>query len=273
MIPYQKTGLSFAGHGYSQIRRELVRIRKRTTMRLDKYLADALGQPRSVVKQYLKKKQVMLNGQIETNGAHSVSETEDMVSCMGQPVKYEKYVYYMFHKPAGCVTARSDKSQKTVFDYVKDIPCKGLFAVGRLDKDTEGLLFLTNDGAFDHALMSPKRHVEKTYYFEADGVLTEDSARRLREGVSIGPDEPVTAPAKLEYHVGDGNRVSGHLTITEGRYHQVKRMLHAVGCEVTYLKRTAIGGVLLQDDLKKGCFRKITLKEIRSLEGTDNGFV
>lgn len=233
-------------------------------MRLDKYLADALGQPRSVVKQYLKKRQVTVNGQVVTDGAESVTAAAD-VACMGQPVQYEKYVYYMFHKPAGCVTARSDKTQKTVFDYVKDIPCKGLFAVGRLDKDTEGLLLLTNDGAFDHALMSPRRHVDKTYYFEADGVLTEALAKRLMEGVSIGKDEPVCAPARVEYSAKEDGRVSGHLTITEGRYHQVKRMLHAVGCEVTYLKRTAIGGVVLDEKLQKGSFRKLKQEEIRTL--------
>jgi len=240
-------------------------MQEKQKMRLDKYLANGLALSRSQIKQFLKKKAVTVNGQIITDGAYSVSEDGDRVACMGKPVTYEKYVYYMFHKPAGCVTAKTDREHRTVFDYVKDIPCKELFAVGRLDKDTEGLLFLTNDGQFDHQLMSPKKHVDKTYYFEANGTLTETAIRQLEEGVMIGKDEPVTAPASICKVHQEGTRVTGFLTITEGRFHQVKRMLHAVGCEVTYLKRTAIGGVHLDENLPKGGFRKLTEQEIRIL--------
>ncbi|MBR1692316.1 MAG: rRNA pseudouridine synthase [Lachnospiraceae bacterium] len=234
-------------------------------MRLDKYLADALGLPRSQAKQYLKKKRVTVNGELVTDGSYPVAAGSDRVVCMDEPVIYERYVYYMFHKPAGCVTAREDREHPTVFAYVKDIPCRDLFAVGRLDKDTEGLLLFTNDGKFDHALMSPKRHVEKTYYFEAEGTLTPEEIGCLERGVSISEKEPPTAPARLRDVRQKEQTVSGFLTITEGRFHQVKRMLHAVGCQVTYLKRTAIGPVPLDEELPKGGYRRLTDEEIRLL--------
>lgn len=236
-------------------------------MRLDKFLSNSLGISRSQVKEQLKKRQVTVDGDVVTDGSMNVTEGKSEVCYMGRPVEYEKYVYYMFHKPAGCVTARTDKEHKTVFDYTKDIPCKDLFAVGRLDKDTEGLLLLTNDGAFDHALMSPKRHVDKTYYFEADGNLTEEAIALLENGVSIGKEEPLTKPAKVsDVKNHEDNTVTGLLTITEGRFHQVKRMLHAVGCEVNYLKRIAIGAVYLDKELAPGNYRPLTEEEKGKLE-------
>ncbi|MBO6016042.1 MAG: rRNA pseudouridine synthase [Lachnospiraceae bacterium] len=240
-------------------------------MRLDKYLANALGLSRSQVKQYLKKNRITVNGNRVTDGAFQVAQSGDQVMCMDQTIVYEKYQYYMFYKPAGCVTARSDKEHRTVFDYVKEIPCKDLFAVGRLDKDTEGLLLLTNDGNLDHSLMSPQKHVQKTYYFEADGTLTDEKIRQLEEGVLIGADEPPTAPAILEQVTHTDGRVSGRIKITEGRYHQVKRMLHAVDCQITYLKRTAIGALQLDESLGGGAFRRLTEDELKLLaEGASN---
>lgn len=247
--------------------------RKKEIMRLDKFLSNALGVSRSQVKEQLKKKQVLVNGQIICDGSYAVAENCDEIFFMGKEVVYEKYSYYMFHKPAGCITAKKDKEQKTVFDYLEGLNTKELFAVGRLDKDTEGLLFLTNDGAFDHSLMSPKKHVDKTYYFEADGVLSEEDIASLENGVSIGKDEPLTKPARvydvvqkelsyLTEHGMENQRVSGKLVITEGRFHQVKRMLKAVGCEVTYLKRIAIGHVVLDESLEKGSYRKLTEGEL-----------
>lgn len=236
-------------------------------MRLDKFLSNSLGISRSLIKEQLKKRQVTVGGSVVTDGAMNVAQDSREICYMGKPVTYEKYVYYMFHKPAGCVTARTDREHKTVFDYTKEIPCKDLFAVGRLDKDTEGLLFLTNDGAFDHALMSPKHHVDKTYYFEAEGRLTGEDITLLENGVCIGKDEPLTRPAKLKEIVNSpDNRVKGMLTITEGRFHQVKRMLHAVGCEVCYLKRVAIGSVVLDEELAKGKYRPLTEEEKAKLE-------
>ena len=236
-------------------------------MRLDKFLANSLGISRSQIKEQLKKRNVTVDGDLVTDGSFQVTEGKSDVCYMGKPVLYEKYVYYMFHKPAGCVTARTDKEHQTVFDYTKDIPCKDLFAVGRLDKDTEGLLLLTNDGAFDHALMSPKRHVDKTYYFEAIGNLNEEKITLLETGVCIGKDEPLTSPAKVSDVVNEElDRVTGLLTITEGRFHQVKRMLSAVGCEVTYLKRIAIGTVALDKELAPGNYRVLTEEEKNKLE-------
>ena len=231
-------------------------------MRLDKFLSNSLGLSRSQIKEQLKKKQVTVDGIIVTDGSTKVFEGRSEVSYMGKTVQFQKYVYYMFHKPAGCVTARTDKEHLTVFDYTKDIPFKDLFAVGRLDKDTEGLLFLTNDGSFDHALMSPKRHVDKTYYFEAVGNLSPEAVTKLENGVCIGKDEPFTKPAKVaEIQNYQDNTVTGLLTITEGRFHQVKRMLHAVNCEIRYLKRIAIGKVFLDEELPKGSYRALTEEE------------
>lgn len=236
-------------------------------MRLDKFLSNALGISRSQIKEQLKKGQVTVEGSIVRDGSTNVSEADNEICYMGKIVQYEKYVYYMFHKPSGCVTARTDREHKTVFDYTKDISCKDLFAVGRLDKDTEGLLFLTNDGGFDHALMSPKRHVDKTYYFEAMGNLSKEGIAKLENGVSLGKNEPITKPAKVaEIKNCPDNTVTGLLTITEGRFHQVKRMLHAVGCEVIYLKRIAIGGVVLDEALPKGNYRPLTEEEKAKLE-------
>lgn len=236
-------------------------------MRLDKFLSNALGISRSQIKEQIKKGQVTVEGSIVRDGSTNVSEADNEICYMGKIVQYEKYVYYMFHKPSGCVTARTDREHKTVFDYTKDISCKDLFAVGRLDKDTEGLLFLTNDGGFDHALMSPKRHVDKTYYFEAVGNLSKEGIAKLENGVSLGKNEPITKPAKVaEIKNCPDNTVTGLLTITEGRFHQVKRMLHAVGCEVSYLKRIAIGGVVLDEALPKGNYRPLTEEEKAKLE-------
>lgn len=234
-------------------------------MRLDKYLSNSLGISRSRIKEHIKKKQVTVNGQVITDGSYAVFEDRDEIFFVGKNVTYQKYGYYMFHKPAGCVTARSDKEHKTVFEYLKGIDAKEFFPVGRLDKDTEGLLFITNDGEFDHALMSPKKHVEKTYYFEAEGQLSEEDIKKLETGVIIAKDELPTKPAKVSDIENTEGFVTGVLTITEGRFHQVKRMLHAVGCEIKYLKRTAIGGISLDEGLPKGNFRELTKEEVKSL--------
>ena len=171
----------------------------------------------------------------------------------------------MLHKPMGVVCATKDNINKTVLELFDKELQKGLIIVGRLDKDTEGLLFLTTDGEFSHKLMSPKKHVEKTYYFEADGVLMEDDIKKLENGVEIGDDEPITLPAKVSHVQLMDKKVSGRLTITEGRYHQVKRMLQAVGCKVTYLKRFSIGKILLDDSLLPGEYRELSHAELKAL--------
>lgn len=234
-------------------------------MRLDKFLTETGVGTRSQVKSYIKKGQVTVNGNLAKDGSVHIDENKDTVCFQNKPLSYVKERYYMLHKPMGVVCATKDNINKTVLELFDKELQKGLIIVGRLDKDTEGLLFLTTDGEFSHKLMSPKKHVEKTYYFEADGVLMEDDIKKLENGVEIGDDEPVTLPAKVSHVQLMDKKVSGRLTITEGRYHQVKRMLQAVGCKVTYLKRFSIGKILLDDSLLPGEYRELSHAELEAL--------
>lgn len=234
-------------------------------MRLDKFLTETGVGTRSQVKSYIKKGQVTVNGNLAKDGSVHIDENKDTVCFQNKPLSYVKERYYMLHKPMGVVCATKDNVNKTVLELFDKELQKGLIIVGRLDKDTEGLLFLTTDGEFSHKLMSPKKHVEKTYYFEADGVLMEDDIKKLENGVEIGDDEPVTLPAKVSHVQLMDKKVSGRLTITEGRYHQVKRMLQAVGCKVTYLKRFSIGKILLDDSLLPGEYRELSHAELEAL--------
>ncbi|MBQ7065970.1 MAG: rRNA pseudouridine synthase [Lachnospiraceae bacterium] len=234
-------------------------------MRLDKFLTETGVGTRSQVKGYIKKGQVTVNGNLAKDGSVHIDENKDTVCFQNKPLSYVKERYYMLHKPMGVVCATKDNINKTVLELFDKELQKGLIIVGRLDKDTEGLLFLTTDGEFSHKLMSPKKHVEKTYYFEADGVLMEDDIKKLENGVEIGDDEPITLPAKVSHVQLMDKKVSGRLTITEGRYHQVKRMLQAVGCKVTYLKRFSIGKILLDDSLLPGEYRELSHAELEAL--------
>lgn len=259
-------------------------------MRLDKFLAESSVGTRKKVRTYIEEGMVKVNGDMITEQAIEINESSDVIEYLGKPVVYTGKVYYMFNKPAGYITARKDKAHKTVFDFFDDIKMNGVFHVGRLDKDTEGLLLFTNDGEFEHQLMYPQKHVEKTYFFWALGYLDEDDRKQLEQGIYIGKGEILTKPAKIEvqrcgmykefkHEIDienlnniDSNHynqpvVSGYLTISEGRKHQVKRMLKAVGCYVVYLKRISIGGLMLDESLKKGQYRFLTEVEIHKLLG------
>lgn len=229
-------------------------------MRLDKFLADAGIGTRSEVKNAIRKKLVTVNAQIVTDPGMAVKDSDD-ICYRSEPVGAAKAQYIMMHKPAGCVCATKDAG-KTVLDYFPEKDRKKLFPVGRLDKDTEGLLLLTDDGMFAHNLMSPRKHVDKTYYFEAEGILLADAKEQIAEGIDIGDEKP-TAPAVLEIMTCDetARSVTGHLTICEGRYHQVKRMMAKMGVTVTYLKRMSIGDVVLDETLEKGQYRSLTQEE------------
>ena len=257
-------------------------------MRLDKFLVESFQGTRKQVRLEILHGKVKVNDQIPLDPAVDIDENMDKVEYGGTKVVYPGKLYYMFHKPSGCITARSDEVHKTVFDYMEEPLRKGLFAVGRLDKDTEGLLLLTNDGEFDYQLMHPTHHVEKTYFFWALGTLEPEDVRRIEEGLYLEGEDEITKPAKLklskwgsykvlskEIPMADENNmtqnsyeqsvVSGYLTITEGRKHQVKRMLKAVGCYVVYLKRCSIGEVTLDPYLEKGTYRPLREEEIRLL--------
>ena len=203
-------------------------------LRIDKYLADCGIGTRSEVKQYIKKKQILVNGGVIAKPDIKIDETKDEVYFQGKKVVYEKYVYYLFHKPQGCVTAKQDNLHKTVMEYFPEDLQKILAPVGRLDLDTEGLLLLTNDGELTHHLLSPTHHIPKTYYAVLDKPVPKEAVELFAKGIDIG-DEKLTLPAQLKI-VNDNDNFAAELTICEGRFHQVKRMFASVGCKVTYLK-------------------------------------
>ena len=230
-------------------------------MRLDKFLCETGFGTRSQVKELLKKGQVTVNGVAAKKPEQKIDEHKDQITCQGKIASYEKYVYYMLHKPAGVVSATEDKREKTVLDLLKSEDRRdGIFPVGRLDKDTEGFLLLTDDGDLAHRLLSPRKHVDKTYYAKIAGSVTEAHIERFREGLDIG-DEKKTLPAMLEILASKTETSEIRITIHEGRFHQVKRMFEAVGCKVTYLKRLSMGAVALDETLAPGDYRPLNEKE------------
>ena len=227
-------------------------------IRLDKCLADAGVGTRSEVKQLIRKKQISVNGVPAAKPEMKVDETADTIAVNGKPVLTRGLVYYLLHKPAGYVSAVKDNLFPTVMELVP--PGDDLFPVGRLDKDTEGLLLITNDGDLAHRLLSPRRHVDKTYLARLDKPAEEEDISRFKEGVDIG-DEDITLPASLVLLPEN----EALLTIHEGRFHQVKRMFHSVGKEVVYLKRLSMGPLELPGDLGKGSCRELFPEELRAL--------
>lgn len=233
-------------------------------MRLDKFLCETGFGTRSEVKNLLKKGLVTVNGEVTKKPETKVDEHTDCVTCNGVPASYAEYTYIMLYKPAGVVSATEDKHDRTVLDLLTGENIKDLFPVGRLDKDTEGLLLLTNDGELAHRLLAPKKHVDKTYYAKIDGTVKEEHIAMFEEGLDIG-EKKLTLPAKLEIlESGAANEI--RVTIHEGKFHQVKRMFQAIGCEVTYLKRLSMGTLMLDDGLEKGAYRHLTEEEVTALK-------
>ena len=230
-------------------------------IRLDKYLCEMEMGTRSQVKELVKKGLVSVNGEIINKADYKFDETSAKVCVKDKEVSYQKFYYYMLHKPAGVVSATVDNHDKTVLDLLKEASGKDLFPVGRLDKDTEGLLLITNDGELSHNLLSPKKHVDKTYLVETKEVITKEMVAALEKGVDIGEEKP-TMPAKIE--VLDNTRMK--LTIKEGKFHQIKRMLKAVENEVIYLKRLSMGSLKLDENLALGEYRSLTDAEIEDLK-------
>ncbi|WP_334299595.1 pseudouridine synthase [Mediterraneibacter glycyrrhizinilyticus] len=228
-------------------------------IRLDKFLADMGYGTRSEVKKEITKGNVKINGLSVRKPETKIDTEKDEVMYREQPAAYEKYEYYMLNKPAGVISATTDKKEKTVLDLIGEKQRKDLFPVGRLDKDTEGLLLITNDGELAHRLLSPKKHVDKVYYVRVQGELAEEDIRRLAEGIDIG-EEKLTLPARLVIRKS-GQFSEAEITIQEGKFHQVKRMFHALGKEVVYLKRLSMGTLVLDGNLKPGEYRKLTKEE------------
>ncbi len=235
-------------------------------IRLDKYLADMGCGTRQEVKKFIRSGQVSVDGIVVKKPETKVEQTVQEVFLNGEKVGYESFEYYMLNKPAGVISATEDQSCQTVVDLIKDKKRKDLFPVGRLDKDTEGLLLITNDGTLAHRLLSPKKHVDKCYFARICGKVTEEDVRSFEKGVNIGSQEQpeITMPGKLEIITSDDiSKI--RLTIQEGKFHQVKRMFQAVGKEVIYLKRLRMGTLILDENLGIGEYRPLTKEELEKL--------
>lgn len=232
-------------------------------IRLDKFLADMNVGTRSEVKKHIRQGQVKVDGVVVKNPEIKIDVHTQHVCYAGRDVVYRAFEYYMLNKPAGVISATTDSKEKTVVDLIETKMRKDLFPVGRLDKDTEGLLLITNDGELAHRLLSPKKHVDKVYYAKIDGSVNEEDQKLFAEGVLIGEGE-VTKPARLEILSSDV--VSEiQLTIQEGKFHQVKRMFEAVGKKVIYLKRLSMGTLKLDEGLALGEYRMLTQEELDKL--------
>lgn len=226
-------------------------------MRLDKFLAQMGYGTRTEVKQAIKKGQVSINDKTVKTPKQHIEPDNDVIQFKDKVVQYEPYVYLMLNKPKNVISATEDDRHQTVIDLIHDYQHLDLFPVGRLDKDTEGLLLITNDGQFNHRIMSPNQKVPKTYYVQAKNPITEKDIAYFEQGVELSDD--TCRPAKLEVL---NESTEALVTIEEGKYHQVKRMFHAIDNEVLFLKRMAIGALKLDDDLEKGTYRKLTEDEI-----------
>ncbi len=231
-------------------------------MRLDKYLSEAGIGTRTELKKGIRKGLVTVNGQIIDRPETKVNE-QDTVTWKSRLVAFKQLEYIMLNKPAGIVSATEDTRDTTVIDIVESIR-SDLFPVGRLDKDTEGLLILTNDGVLAHRLLSPKHHVDKLYEADVDGVMTIKDISVFAEGFAVD-DELTAKPAKLEILHTDKTSCRIRLTLQEGKFHQVKRMVAARGCKVTYLKRVSMGKLKLDPELAPGEFRDLTAEEVMLL--------
>ena len=244
-------------------------------IRLDKYLSDHTEWTRSQIKKKVASGLVKVQDAVIKDAGYKVS-ADDVIEMEGQQICGQQYQYLLFHKPAGIVSATEDAREETVLDAVRrggfagegEVPflAKDLFPMGRLDKDTEGLLILTNDGAMAHRLLSPKFHVEKTYLVQLNIPVSEEDVIRMKEGVDIG-EKRLTKPAEMKILA----EKECLLTITEGKFHQVKRMFHQLGKEVVYLKRVEMAGIRLEDSLEKGQWRQLTEKEIEKLKEQADG--
>ena len=259
-------------------------------LRLDKYLADVGYGTRSEVKQLIRRGEVLVDGKRASGPEQKVDITRNAVSVSGEPVFYEPISYYILNKPEGILSASRDGREKTVVDLIPEPKRRDLFPVGRLDRDTTGLLLITNDGKLSNRLMAPGKHVPKTYRATVEGILPDNLEELFANGVDIGDDKP-TAPAIVRVLQNTEDEITDatekptednteadpssngimstastsqivELTITEGRYHQVKRMFEAVGCHVTRLERIAIASLTLPPDLPRGSTLKLTYEEL-----------
>ena len=235
-------------------------------MRLDKFLVACAIGSRTEVKNFLKTGRVTVNGKKEKSAKLQINEESDEICFDGQKLEYEEFVYYMMNKPQGVISATEDPKHKTVLDLLDDYArAKEVFPVGRLDIDTHGLLLLTNDGKLAHALLSPKRHVDKTYLAQVKGRRTDADVETFAQGIPL--KDFTCQPAKLELLSIDREKAESlvRVTIAEGKFHQVKRMVAYCGKEVVDLQRLTMGTLTLDEELKRGEWRRLTKEELEGL--------
>lgn len=232
-------------------------------MRLDKFLVATGCCTRSVAKKQVRAGAVTVNGQVPKTSDVNIDEGADTVTYCGAPVVYRKYTYIMLNKPEGVVSATEDGRDKTVLDLLPpDVRTRGMFPCGRLDKNTLGLMLLTDNGELAHKLLAPKSHVGKVYKFKSKFPVSEADAKRFEGGLTL-EDGYETKPAKIEL-TGAGDE--GLITLVEGKYHQIKRMLEALDNKITYLERLSFGPLTLDTALDRGQWRYLTAEEISALE-------
>lgn len=237
-------------------------------MRLDKYLAFLGKGTRKEVKAFIKQGQVKVNNCIVKKDDFKVNENYDIVTLNGEILEYEEFVYLMLNKPSGVVSATYDTRDKTVIDLINEYKHLDLFPFGRLDKDSEGLLIISNDGKLAHELLSPKKHVNKKYYVEVNGKVNDEDIKAFQNGIILDDNE-LCKPASLE--IIDSDTTSKcYVTICEGKYHQVKRMFESLNKKVIYLKRITFGNLELDNNLSLGEYRKLTSQEIKLLKEKGN---
>ena len=234
-------------------------------LRIDKILSNVGYGSRAEIKVYCKKGLVKVNDKVISNPGTQVDTDTDKIEFNNEVVKYREFVYIMMNKPDGYLSATFDKRDPIVLDLIESSYLAfEPFPVGRLDKDTEGLLVLTNDGKLAHRVLSPKKHVPKTYYAKVDGVVTEKDVKDFEEGVTLD-DGYETMPSQLKI-LESGETSEIELTIHEGKFHQVKRMFESVGKKVVYLKRLSMGKLKLDETLSLGEYRELTEEEVKLIE-------
>ena len=231
--------------------------------RLDKILAHMNYGTRKEVKTLIRKGKVMVNGKTILDDDFKVDIDNDEITIFNNSISYDKYVYLMLNKPADYVSATYDPKFSTVIDLVPEYSKMGIFPVGRLDIDTEGLLILTNDGILAHNLLAPKKHVDKKYYVEFSGEFRKEYISVFENGIDL--NDFISAPAKVE--LIDNNKA--YCTIHEGKFHQVKRMFSVLNMEVTYLKRVKFKNLELDPNLELGKYRKLSVEEIEDLKNEE----
>ncbi|MGZ4160209.1 MAG: pseudouridine synthase [Neobacillus sp.] len=233
-------------------------------MRIDKMLANLGFGSRKEVKQLLKSGSVKVNDVVVKDAKQHVDPNKETVTLNGEVIEYKEFIYLMMNKPQGVLSATEDTACETVIDLLElEDQVYEPFPVGRLDKDTEGLLLITNDGQLAHRLLSPKKHVPKTYFAVIDREVTEEDVKAFAQGVTLD-DGYETKPGELKI-LKSGIRSDIELTITEGKFHQVKRMFEAVGKSVVYLQRISMGPLALDETLELGEYRELTEEEVELL--------